>query len=240
MTSKVKLDIDERAEIILNRPDKKNALDEDLLNELDEAVEEVKKSDSKAAMLRGEGDTFCSGLDRNLLTKLAEYNEDDLREMIDFVQKIIQDINDLNIPVIATIEKYAIGGGIQLALAADMRIASPGTIFQVKEPDFGIIPDMGALYLLPRTVGGGPARDMILTRREVKAEEGKKIGLVSEVSKNPREVANKYLEKFLSLSNPKVLEESKKLIEKSWVSTFGESLEDAKESQLKCIKNLKK
>lgn len=239
MASKVKLNLDEKAEIILNKPDKKNALDEALLDELSQAVTKVKDSNSKAAVLRGEGDTFCSGLDRNLLAKLAEFDEDELKGMPS-AQKIIYDIHTLNMPVIASVERYAIGAGIQLALAADMRIASPGTIFQVKEPEFGIIPDMGALYLLPRIVGEGLARDMIFTRREVTAEEGKEIGLINEVSEDPEEVANKYLEEFLSLPNSKVFEESKKLIEKSWVSTFEESLEDTMDSQVDCIENMKK
>lgn len=239
MASEVKLNLDDGAEIILNRPEKKNALNNPLLNELNKAVEEIKSSDSEVAILRGEGDTFCSGLDKKLLSKFGERGEDNLQDRIDFVQKVIHDIHTLDIPVIAVVERYAIGGGIQLALAADMRLASPGTIFQVKEPEFGIIPDMGALYLLPRTIGGGPARDLILTGREVTAEEGKEIGLVNEVCEDPKEVAEEYLEKFLSLPNPKVLGESKRLIEKSWISTFEESLEDTRESQLKCIESLK-
>lgn len=239
MSKKVKLDLNEVSEITLSRPQKKNALDEQLLTELDNAVDKVEKSDAKVAILKGEGDTFCSGLDRNLLAKLADYEKSDLKEMIDFVQKIISDINKLRMPVIATIERYAIGGGLQLSLAADIRVASPGTIFQVKEPEYGIIPDMGALHFLPRIVGDGIARGIILTGREVTAEEGEKIGLVNRVFENPREKVNKYIEKILSVDNPIALEESKKLIEKSWNPNLKESLSDAKEKQVNCIEKLK-
>lgn len=239
MPKKVKVDLNEVSEITLSRPQKKNALDEQLLMELDDAVGKVESSDARVTILKGEGDTFCSGLDRNLLAKLADYEKSDLEEMIESVQNIISDINNLRMPTIATIERYAIGGGLQLSLAADIRIASPGTIFQVKEPDYGILPDMGALHFLPRMVGDGVAREIILTGREVTAEEGEKIGLVNRVSENPREEANEYIEKILSVPNPIALEKSKELIEESWNSDLEESLSDAKEKQIICIEELK-
>lgn len=239
MPKKVKVDLDEVSEITLSRPQKKNALDEQLLMELDDAVSKVESSDVRVTILKGEGDTFCSGLDRNLLAKLADYEKSDLEEMIESVQNIISDINNLRMPTIATIERYAIGGGLQLSLAADIRIASPGTIFQVKEPDYGILPDMGALHFLPRMIGDGVAREIILTGREVTAEEGEKIGLVNRVSENPREEANEYIEKILSVPNPIALEKSKELIEESWNSNLEESLSDAKEKQISCIEELK-
>lgn len=233
---KVKLSLGDVARISLNRPEKKNALDKQLLVELKDALDAVKNSKASVLVLTGEGDTFCSGLDRNLLMGLVkgEMDEKDLRKAIDLVQEIIFDIRTMKIPVIAAVKRYAIGGGLQLALAADIRIATPGTIFSVKELDFGIIPDMGALYILPRIVGDGVARDMIYTRREIRAEEAKILGLVNEIYEDLEKGIDEYTKKLLSVPNF-ALREAKMLIEKGWNQNFKENLLDTKEAQVRCV-----
>ncbi len=236
---KVKLSLGEVARISLNRPEKKNALDIQLLTELKEAVDEVKKSDARVLVLTGEGDTFCAGLDRNLLMNFVNMDEKEFAKAIDFVQELIYEIRNLEIPVIAAVQRYAIGGGFQLALAADIRIATPGTVFVIREPEFGIIPDMGALYLLPRLVGDGLARDIIFTRREIRAEEGKVIGLVNEIYEDLEVGIGEYSKRLLSVQRY-VLAESKRLIERSWGVDFRESLREAKEAQLRCLRELVK
>ncbi len=236
---KVKLSLGEVARISLNRPEKKNALDIQLLTELKEAVDEVKKSDARVLVLTGEGDTFCAGLDRNLLMNFVNMDEEEFAKAIDFVQELIYEIRNLEIPVIAAVQRYAIGGGFQLALAADIRIATPGTVFVIREPEFGIIPDMGALYLLPRLVGDGLARDIIFTRREIRAEEGKVIGLVNEIYEDLEVGIGEYSKRLLSVQRY-VLAESKRLIERSWSVDFRESLREAKEAQLRCLGELVK
>ncbi len=236
---KVKLSLGEVARIILNRPEKKNALDIQLLTELREAVDEVKKSDARVLVLTGEGDTFCAGLDRNLLMNFVNMDEGEFAKAIDFVQELIYEIRNLEIPVIAAVQRYAIGGGFQLALAADIRIATPGTVFVIREPEFGIIPDMGALYLLPRLVGDGLARDIVFTRREIRAEEGKVIGLVNEIYEDLEVGIGEYSKRLLAVQRY-VLAESKRLIERSWGVDLRESLREAKEAQLRCLRELAK
>lgn len=236
---KVKLDLGEVARISLNRPEKKNALDIQLLAELREAVDLVGESDSRVLVISGEGDTFCAGLDRNLLSSLAGIELDKFAESIDFVQGIIYDIRNLRIPVIAAVQRYAIGGGMQLALAADIRIATPGTIFFLRELEFGIIPDMGALHLLPRIVGDGVARDLIFTRRRITAEEAKVLGLVNEIYNDLEEGIREYTEKLLSIPTF-ALGEAKRLIEQSWITDLKDSFKDTMESQLRCMKHLRR
>lgn len=233
---KIKLSLGDVARISLNRPEKKNALDQQLLIELKDAIEVVKESKASVLVLTGEGDTFCSGLDRSLLMGLVrgEMDENDLRKAIDLVQEIILGIRTLEFPVIAAVKRYAIGGGLQLALAADIRIATPGTIFSVRELDFGIIPDMGALYLLPRIVGDGVARDMVYTRRDVRAEEAKLLGLVNEVYEDLEKGIEEYTSKLLSVPSF-ALKEAKMLIEKGWNQNFKENLMDTKEAQVRCV-----
>ncbi len=232
---KVKLTLDEVARISLNRPGKKNALDVQLLTELREALDQVKGSDARVLVLAGEGDTFCAGLDRNLLMSFVDMDESAFEEAIEFVQKLIYDLRTLEIPVIAAVQRYAIGGGMQLALTADIRIATPGTIFFLREPEFGIIPDMGALYILPRLVGDGVARDMIYTRRQVTAEEAKAVGLVNEIYEYLERGIEEYTQKLLSVL-PHTLREAKKEIEYGWGVSFKESLNSTKEAQLRCLR----
>lgn len=235
---KVKLSFKgEVARISLNRPEKKNALNHQLLIELREAINTVKNSSAKVLVLSGEGDTFCAGMDREILMKLtrSEEGEKELQESIDHVQGIIYDLRMMKIPVIAAVQRYAIGGGFQLALAADIRIATPGTIFFLREPEFGIIPDMGALHILPRIVGDGIARDMVFTRRQITAEEGKIIGLVNEIYADLEKGIEEYTQKLLSVPIF-TLVESKVLLERSWLTDLAESLKDAKEAQKRCVR----
>ncbi|WP_456330334.1 enoyl-CoA hydratase/isomerase family protein [Archaeoglobus sp.] len=232
--SKVKLEIGEIARIRLNRPEKKNALDLELLTELRDAVKEVANSDAKVAVLSGEGDTFCAGLDRNLLFALTQQDIGNLSEAIDFVQDLIYSIRTLKMPVIAAVQRYAIGGGLQLALAADIRIATPGTVFSVREPDYAIIPDMGALSLLPRLVGDGVAREMVFMRKDMTAEEGKTLGLVNEIYEDLEKGIEEYTQKILSVP-PHVFTLAKEVLERSWTESFAENLKSAKEAQIKCV-----
>jgi enoyl-CoA hydratase/carnithine racemase len=235
---KVRLIIDgDVARISLNRPEKKNALNNQVLSELRQAVDAVKDSPAKVLVLSGEGDTFCSGLDRELLASLTqrgELGEKELIAAIDFVQDLIYDLRTMKIPVIAAVQRYAIGGGFQLALTADIRIATPGTIFFLREPEFGIIPDMGALQILPRLVGDGVARDMVFTRRQITAEEGKTLGLVNEIYTDLEKGIAEYVQKLLSVPEYTIFE-AKKLIERAWITDLRESLRETKEAQIRCI-----
>lgn len=226
------------ARISLNRPEKKNALDNQVLSELREAVDAVKNSSAKVLVLTGEGDTFCAGLDRELLAGLTQRGDLGGKELlvaIDFVQDLIYDLRTLKIPVIAAVQRYAIGGGMQLALTADIRIATPGTIFYLREPEFGIIPDMGALHILPRLVGDGVARDMVFTRRQLTAEEAKVLGLVNEIYEDLEKGIAEYTQKLLSVPSYTIAE-AKALIERAWITDLRENLKETKEAQVRCIK----
>ncbi len=238
MYENLELEKGEVSQLILEREEKKNALDKQLLLDLKKASEELRETETELLIVRGKGDTFCSGLDRELLGKLSNYENEKLEEMVGEVQDIYYNIRTLEAPVIAPVQGHAIGAGIQLALTGDIRISTPDASFCVKEPDLGIIPDMGALYLLPRLVGDGIARELVYTARTVKGQEAKGIGLVNDVYDDLDEGIEEY--KKILLSKPgRSLKESKWVIEKSWTSELRESLEDAKKGQLKSIQKLK-
>ncbi|MEM3012920.1 MAG: enoyl-CoA hydratase/isomerase family protein, partial [Candidatus Hadarchaeales archaeon] len=172
MPERVEVELGEVSRIRLNRPERKNAIDLRLLEELDAVLEEVRRERPRVVVLGGKGDTFCSGLDTSVLAELARWEEEKLLPVIDLAQRVIVKIRRMECPVVAACQRYAIGGGMQLALAADLRLATPGTVFFLREPEFGILPDMGALHLLPRIVGDGVAREFILAGRRMTAEEG--------------------------------------------------------------------
>lgn len=238
MYKNLKLEKGEVSQLILDREEKKNALNKQLILDLKEASEELREIETELLIVRGKGDTFSAGLDRDLLGKLSEYETENLEEMVEVVQDIFYNIRTLKAPVIAAVQGHAIGAGIQLSLTGDIRIATPDANFCVKEPDLGIIPDMGALYLLPRLVGDGIARELIYTARNVKGTEAKEIGLVNDVYNELEEGIEEYKE--ILLSKPGIsITESKWVVEKSWTSELRESLEDAKKGQLKCIQSLK-
>lgn len=238
MPEKVEVILGEVSRINLNRPEKKNALDLQVLEELDEALEEVKDQQPRILILGGKGDTFCSGLDTSVLAELAGWEEEKLLPIIDLAQRVIMKIRRMDCPVIAACQRYAIGGGMQLALAADLRLATPGTVFFLREPEFGILPDMGALYLLPRIVGDGVARDFILAGRRMTAEEGERVGLVNGIFPSLEEGIKLYVERILSLQ-PIPLRESKRILETCWEEGLASNMTKAKEAQLRCLRELK-
>lgn len=238
MFEKVEVKLGEISRIELNRPEKKNALNLQMLEELDAALQEVERTNPRVLVLAGKGDTFCSGMDTSVLAELATWEEEKLLPIIELAQRVIRKIRGMDCPVIAACRRYAIGGGMQLALAADLRLATPGTLFFLREPEFGILPDMGALHLLPRMVGDGVARDLIFTGRRVTAEEGERLGLVNGIFPDLEEGMRLYVDMILSRP-PLPLRESKRLIERSWVEDSERNFELAKEAQLRCLRELR-
>ncbi len=238
MPEKVRVELGEVSRIELNRPEKKNALDLRVLEELNAVLDQVKEEEPRVVVLAGKGDTFCSGLDTSVLAELAGWEENRLLPVIDLAQQVIVKIRKMECPVVAACQRYAIGGGMQLALAADLRLATPGTIFFLREPEFGILPDMGALHLLPRIVGDGVARDFILGGRRMTAEEGERVGLVNGIFPSLEEGTRLYVERILSL-HPLPLRESKKLLESGWGEDLDSNMAGAKEAQLRCLRGLR-
>lgn len=235
MPERVEVELGEVSRIELNRPEKKNALDLRVLEELDAALDEVRGAGPRVVVLGGKGDTFCSGLDTSVLAELASWEEERLLPVIELAQRVIVKIREMECPVLAACQRYAIGGGMQLALAADLRLATPGTLFFLREPEFGILPDMGALHLLPRIVGDGVARDFILAGRRMTAEEGERVGLVNGIFPRLEEGVRLYVERILSL-HPLPLREAKRILGRNGLDS---GMREAREAQLRCLRGLR-
>ena len=180
------------AEIVLNRPDKRNALDDPLFAALIAATEQLADDrEARAVVLTGAGGAFCAGLDFASFASFANEGERGERPFGDPGRagsgrrnpgtglRIVQNLRSMRVPVIAAIDGPAIGGGLQLALACDIRIAGPTARLAAKEIDFGITLDMGGTQLLPRLIGADRAMELILSGRVVAADEAYRLGLVT-------------------------------------------------------------
>ncbi|MPW26529.1 enoyl-CoA hydratase [Alkalibaculum sp. M08DMB] len=169
----------EIAIVTLNNPPV-NALDKVLIDELDKVVKELKmKEGLRAVIITGAGEkAFVAGAD---ISQFPNLN----RELgIPFVRKqqmLFQEISDLYCPVICALNGHALGGGLELALACDIRIASVKAKFGVPEVSLGIIPGLGGTQRLPRLITVGYAKKMIFSGEAIDAQEAYRIGLVEKI-----------------------------------------------------------
>jgi len=190
------------ADVRLNRPEKMNALDPAMFDGLVEVGEALKTDPAvRAVVLSGEGRAFCAGLDFGSFQAMADAPGDRPRATgdVDFGRKEGQITNrgqqaayvwrEIPVPVIAAVHGVALGGGFQIALAADIRIVARDVRMSVLEVRWGLVPDMTGTQLLPQVVGLDVAKELTFTGRMVEGEEAVRIGLATRVSETPREDA---------------------------------------------------
>jgi enoyl-CoA hydratase/3-hydroxyacyl-CoA dehydrogenase len=176
----VKLEVgDGIATITMNRPEAMNALNEKSLRELKEAVAKVRDDPTvRVVIIMGEGPAFVAGADiRAMMAK----NQIEAREFTRFGSGVMSDIERLDKPVIAAINGFALGGGLELALACDIRLASTEARMGFPEVGLGIFPGFGGTQRVTRLVGKGRACELIFTGDQVSAEEAASMGLVNRV-----------------------------------------------------------
>lgn len=176
----IKYEINESiAKITINRPDALNALNSAVLEDLDKALEEVNSNnDLRVLIITGEGRSFVAGAD---IKEMSELNSIKAR---DFGKKgiaVFRKIERLAIPVIAQVNGFALGGGCELAMSCDIRIASNKALFGQPEVGLGIMPGFGGTQRLQRLVGQGWAKYLIYSAENIKADKALEIGLVQEV-----------------------------------------------------------
>jgi enoyl-CoA hydratase/carnithine racemase len=173
--------LDERDGIVLltlNRPAVMNAFNFELLHRLGDEIEAIRfRSDVRVVMITGAGEkAFCSGAD---LKERACLSPPDVKRFIFTIRNLFSAIENLNKPVIAAINGIALGGGTELALACDIRVASDTASMGLTETRLAIIPGAGGTQRLPRLIGPGKAKELIFTGRRVDASEALNIGLVN-------------------------------------------------------------
>ncbi|HBY98882.1 MAG TPA: hypothetical protein DEP84_33870 [Chloroflexi bacterium] len=166
------------ATITINRPAKLNALTWEMVAALCDGLRTAEGSGTRVIALRGAGEHFCAGADIGVEASL---NPLDYRRFVESIQEITLAIRRLPMPVIAAVDGYAVGGGAELAVACDWRLATSRCRIGFPEVTLGISVTSGVTHLLPRLIGFGRASEMLLTGRLVAAEEAQAIGLVNRV-----------------------------------------------------------
>ncbi|MDF9747801.1 enoyl-CoA hydratase/isomerase family protein [Natrinema salsiterrestre] len=186
-TGHVIVDIDgHRADVILNRPDKRNALNEDVLSDLKQAFEEVDANEEvRAIALLGEGPVFCAGMDLEMMRDRGERAQQGESRGAEsggsLLGDVIETIDTARVPTVVGIKRAAPAGAFELSLPADFRIISEDAKYGVIEVQLGTFPHGGATQRLPRLIGLAKAKELVLSGEFIDPEEAEGIGLVNEV-----------------------------------------------------------
>jgi enoyl-CoA hydratase/carnithine racemase len=168
--------------IALNRPEKRNALNGELIQALGAALEDAAADESvRVVVLRGNGPMFSSGMDIGSLRDLSE-NPEGLRQFRDPVLRWWNLLEQMPKPTIAEIHGACIGGAMELALAADMRVMAEDAVAAILEVKVGLIPDVGGCSRLPALVGLGRAKELIMTGRFMDGREAHAIGFANRIA----------------------------------------------------------
>ncbi|MGB8860336.1 MAG: crotonase/enoyl-CoA hydratase family protein [Ilumatobacteraceae bacterium] len=183
------------ADVRMTRADKRNALDNAMFAALAAAGERLKTEPGvRVVVLSGEGSSFCAGLDFATMSALAgggerpvEGNPGEMKEgrITHLGQQVCWVWQEVPVPVIAAVHGHAIGGGIQVALGADIRIVHPDTQMSVREIHWGLVPDMTGTMMLSQLVRADVAKELVLTARMFDGREAHALGIATKLSEHP-------------------------------------------------------
>lgn len=222
------------ATVRFNRPDKHNALSLPMFEEIIRVgVELSTDKDVRAIVLTGDGPSFCAGLDfsemqtlvadaesaKSILSKLFERDAgpDNVAQRVAYLWQHI------DVPVIAALHGVVYGGGLQIALGADIRIAAPATKFSVMEIRYGLIPDMAITQTLPDVMSKDKALELTLTGRIFDSTEAAQLGVVTFIDEHPLRRALTLATEIAGKS-PNAIRAAKKLFRESWRNNAKETL----------------
>jgi len=236
------------ADVRLNRPEKMNALDQPMFQALIEAgLELADRSDVRAVVLSGEGRAFCAGLDFQGFASMASdapsadaeaaaKRSEKKRERgggllvkqpqspANFAQRAAWVWREVPVPVVAAVHGVAYGGGLQLALGADIRIVAPDARFSVMEIKWGLVPDMSGTQTLRHLVRQDVAKELTFTGRVVSGEEAVALGLATRTGEQPRADALE-LAREIAARSPDAIRAAKQLLDRAPLVSVEEGLE---------------
>ncbi|MEO6497076.1 MAG: crotonase/enoyl-CoA hydratase family protein [Solirubrobacteraceae bacterium] len=221
---------DHVATVTLARPDKHNALDRAMFEAIAAAAAEIASTPGvRAVVLHGEGPSFCSGLDVGSFLADGPNGFDILLDRegprnANLAQRVATDWLDLPMPVIAAIHGNCFGGGLQIALGADVRIAAPDARLSIMEARWGLVPDMGITQTLTRLVPIDVAKELTFTARRLSGEEAATLGLVTRMADDPLAAAQE-LAAEIATKSPDAVRAAKKLYEDAWPAPAANALE---------------
>jgi enoyl-CoA hydratase/carnithine racemase len=216
---RVQVDAHGVAEVVLARADKMNALDPAMFRAIVDAIARVAGDSSvRAVVVHGEGRAFCAGLDKSSLQGIAGQGDAGLGDiaarthgLANLWQQVSWGWRTLPVPVVAAVHGVAFGGGLQIALGADVRIVHPDTQLSVMEVKWGLVPDMAGCVLLTELVRADVARELVFTGRVVSGEEAAKLGLATRTSADPLADA-RAMARQIAASSPDAIRAAKRLL----------------------------
>ena len=217
------------AHVVLNRADKRNALDQAMLEAIASTIAQLSTArETRAVVLSGDGEAFCAGLDFMSFAAMLQ-NPDS----VDFMARSHGDANlfqhvstgwcDLPMPVITALHGVAFGGGFQIMLGADIRVAAPDTQFSIMEAKWGLVPDMGGMALMPAVARQDVVRRLTYTAEVFDASQALDWGFVTELSDNPVDRALD-IAKHIAARSPDGTRASKRLITDTWGNNRADTL----------------
>jgi enoyl-CoA hydratase/carnithine racemase len=229
MSDRIKLTVeDEVAQVRLDRPEKRNALDLEMFQAIAAVQKRLRRNrELKAVVLSGAGVDFCSGLD----VKSAMHDRRGMVHLLwkwlpwqaNLAQRVSVGWRELPAPVIAAIQGRCWGGGLQIALGADFRIARPDASLSVMESKWGLIPDMGGTLALRELLARDQAMMLAMTAEEVSGERALELGLVTALNDDPIVAAGAFAAQLAGRSSAAV-QGVKRLYRKSWSGSAGAAL----------------
>ncbi len=222
--------------ITLNRPDAMNALSRGLLEDLGNVLEEIRKDNEiRSVIITGAGRAFSAGAD---LAEAGSGGEDEMKARIELGQKVFDKIETFDKPVVAAINGYALGGGLELAAACDFRIASDQARFGNPEVNIGLIPSWGGCVRIPKLVGKAEASKIILTGERIDAKEAEEIGLINKVvPPDELESSATYLAGQLATKAPIAMRLAKDILSKAMEISIKEGNKMMVEAGIICAKS---
>ena len=221
--------------ITINRPKALNAFNNDVLNEFNNLLDEIEKDNRiKVVIITGEGErTFCAGAD---LVEIKNSAKEEFLQFIENGQTLMRKIETIKKPFIAAINGFALGGGLELALACDIRIASENAKLGTPEVGVGLIPGWGATQRLPKVIGLGRAKELILTGVHITAKDAENIGLVNKVVV-PEELINtaKEMAQKIAGNAPVAVKLAKSTVNVAFDVNIDEGYKHELEAEKKCF-----
>jgi enoyl-CoA hydratase/carnithine racemase len=226
---RVSVEIEDHVAVVtLTRPEKHNALDMPMFDAITATAVGLRDEPGlRVVVLHGEGRSFCSGLDFLSIASSGEGLAGLSGPLGDpspnYFQRPAYEWIRLPVPVIAAIHGNCLGGGLQIALAADIRICAPDARLSVMESRWGLVPDMSITRTLPRLVGIDVAKELTYTARVFDGHEALRLGVVTSVSDSPLEAARE-LAAQIAAASPDAIRRAKRLFDEAWTGSPDETL----------------
>jgi len=232
---------DQVSTITLNRPDKRNAINTQMIAELQSALDSVEKTHDRVVVLTGAGPSFCAGMDLSLLQAIATQSPSENQEDSRRMAKMFRRIWSYTKPMIAAVNGHALAGGCGIATLCDFTVAVPEAKFGYTEVKIGFLPAIVSVFLT-RQIGDKRARDLLLTGRLIEAAEARELGMINEIVPHDQLMRRaKELAEVLIAASPSSVTRAKRLLVSAAAASLDADLERAvlENARMRCTPDFK-